>query len=322
MVRGMQDAGILACAKHFPGHGDVQIDSHKALPIIYHPLHHLEAIELVPFSGAIEAGVAAVMSGHLLLPALDPIHPASLSYPIMHQLLKEQLKFKGLRISDALNMKALVDNYSIQEIITQSLVAGHDLLTFGAHLYGDVQNILQEIIPIAYAAIEQGVIEGNISEEEIDAHVLKVLSIKERLGLDQNRFLPLPHDLLEQLNSQEGVDLQNNLYRKAVTLLHNRLIPVKSPGYVKLWEDRSLPQTETVVVAINHVDQIPYLQDICTKHSKVIVALFTSPYLLKDIPKVTTVVGYEWCAASEQAVWDVITGKEEGRGELPITLPQ
>lgn len=240
----------------------------------------------------------------------------------MTKLLKEQMGFTGLRISDALNMKALSNTYTTEEIATQALTAGHDLLTFGAHLYEDIKNILQEIIPIAFAAIEKGVIEGYISEEEIDAHVLKILSIKERLGLHQNRFIPLPQDLMEQLNSKEGIALKKTLYSKAVTLLHSTLVPATAPGYVKLWENRPLPKTETVVVAINHANQIPDLQDLCTKYPKVIVALFTSPYILKDIPKVTTVVGYEWCEASERAVWDVITGKEEGRGELPITLPK
>jgi len=322
MVQGMQDAGILACAKHFPGHGDVHIDSHRALPIIYHSLKHLERVELMPFFTAIAVGVNAIMSAHILFPNLDPIYPASLSHKIMTTILKKRLKFTGLLISDALNMQALSNKYSIEEIVTQAFIAGHDLLTFGAHRYDDLENILQKTLPIAFSAIERGVITGYLSEKELDAHVLKVLSAKEKLGLHKNRFLPLPHNLMEQLHSIEGIELQRILYRKAITVVHPMLIPTPSPGYMRLWENQPLPKAETIVVAINHANQIPRLQNICANHPKVIVALFASPYLLKDIPNVTTVIGYELCEASEQAVWDVITGKEKGGGKLPITPPK
>ncbi|MCB1110331.1 MAG: hypothetical protein KDK64_05065 [Chlamydiia bacterium] len=201
MIQGMQQGGVLTCAKHFPGHGDTDTDSHKGLPRIPHSRDHLETIEFVPFKQAIVSGVDAIMTGHLMLPALDPDVPATLSKRIVTNLLQKEWGFEGLIITDALNMKALSEHYTAGEIATQALLAGHDLLLYGAHRYDDVQGILTELIPAVIEALQK------IPEEVLDRHVLKVLQMKEKLGLHQNRFTPFPDNLMDQLHPPEAITL-------------------------------------------------------------------------------------------------------------------
>lgn len=201
MIRGMEKGGVLTCAKHFPGHGDTDVDSHKGLPRIPHSLDHLEEVEFVPFKASIAAGVDAIMTGHLMLPALDTENPATLSPNIVTGLLQYAWGFQGLVVTDALNMKALSADYSPGEIAVKALLAGHDLLLYGAHRYDDVKMILTELIPQVIAALEE------IPEEILDPHVLKVLKTKERLGLHLNRMTALPDNLMEELHDPDAVSL-------------------------------------------------------------------------------------------------------------------
>lgn len=126
-IRGMQEAGILACAKHFPGHGDTDTDSHLDLPVITHGEDRISHVELHPFRAAIQAKVACMMTAHILVPALDPIYPATLSYPILTGLLRKQMGYEGVIVSDDLEMHAVADRYSIREMVKLGLLAGVDL---------------------------------------------------------------------------------------------------------------------------------------------------------------------------------------------------
>lgn len=131
-VRGCQGAGVLACAKHFPGHGDTSTDSHLALPLLPHSRARLEAVELPPFRAAIEAGVAAVMTAHLQLPALDPERPATLSAAVLEGLLRRDLGFSGLVVTDALVMEAIAGRYGAAEAAVLAFGAGADILLMPA----------------------------------------------------------------------------------------------------------------------------------------------------------------------------------------------
>jgi len=314
VINGMQNAGVLSCAKHFPGHGSAQVDSHEALPTIFSSLSHLERVDLAPFKQVIDrANVAAIMSGHLHVPALDENNPASLSHPIITNLLKKEWGFEGLIITDALNMKALSTNYTTEQIALGAFIAGHDLLLYGAHLPNDVREILEKTIPHAFSAIERGVMDGRISEAELDARVLKVLSVKETLGLHHDHLGKASHEgVMDKLHSREARALQQKLYSEAVLIARNGggLIPAKSAKYVKLWEEKRPPKRckSTLVIGINHLNQFPELRKICAKHPRVIIALFLPHYLLRYTPETPTVVGYELCAESERAVWQTITG--------------
>jgi beta-N-acetylhexosaminidase len=124
--RGLRGAGVLGCGKHFPGHGDTALDSHHHLPAVEHPLQRLRTVELAPFAAAIQAGAEALMSAHVMFPAVDPGRPGTLSPAVMTDLVRGQLGFQGLLVSDDLGMKALADRFSIEEIVVQGLAAGLD----------------------------------------------------------------------------------------------------------------------------------------------------------------------------------------------------
>lgn len=215
MTRGMTRGKVLTCIKHFPGHGDTDIDSHKGLPEIPHSRDHLEEVEFVPFKNCIKSGVDAVMTGHLMMPELDENFPASMSKPIVTDLLQKEWGFKGLVITDALNMKALTENYSVEEIAVKALLAGHDLLLYGAHRYEDVEMLLKEMVPKAYMGIAKAVETGEIPEELLDTHVLKILQAKERLGLHEERLTPLPENLMERLHSESAIQLIEKIKKGA-----------------------------------------------------------------------------------------------------------
>jgi beta-N-acetylhexosaminidase len=126
LIRALQGAGIAACGKHFPGHGDTGVDSHFELPLLDHPPDRLEAVELVPFKAAIAAGVSSIMTAHILIPSLDQDHPATLSPAIVDGLLKQKLGFQGLVLSDDLEMKAISGRYGHSEATVKAIAAGCD----------------------------------------------------------------------------------------------------------------------------------------------------------------------------------------------------
>jgi beta-N-acetylhexosaminidase len=124
--RGLHDSGVLGCGKHYPGHGDTQADSHLELPVVNHDEARLRSIELAPFAVAASAGFEALMTAHVLYPALDPELPATISERIATRLLREELGFKGLLVSDDLGMKAVAERYPVEELVVRSLLAGVD----------------------------------------------------------------------------------------------------------------------------------------------------------------------------------------------------
>ena len=126
IVRALQREGIAACGKHFPGHGDTSTDSHLELPLVEHPPDRLREVEFAPFRAAIDAGVATIMTAHVLVPSLDEKRPASLSRRIVHDLLREELKFDGVILSDDLEMKAIANSYEVPEAAVLAVQAGCD----------------------------------------------------------------------------------------------------------------------------------------------------------------------------------------------------
>jgi beta-N-acetylhexosaminidase len=135
IIRGLQSEGVAACGKHFPGHGDTSADSHLELPLIEHPIERLRAVELLPFVAAIEAGVASMMTAHVFLPALDEERPATLSRRIVEGLLRQELHYDGVILSDDLEMKAIADHYAVPAAAVLAMDAGCDgvLICGGDH---------------------------------------------------------------------------------------------------------------------------------------------------------------------------------------------
>lgn len=148
MIRTFHRCGILACAKHFPGHGDTLTDSHKELPTLPHLMERLEAIELVPFRAAIAAGVKLIMTAHVVFNALDDRLPATLSQPVMTGLLRERLGFQGVVVSDDLEMKAVLDHYGIRESVTLGMKAGVDSFLI-CHTHARVQEAIEALVDAA-----------------------------------------------------------------------------------------------------------------------------------------------------------------------------
>jgi beta-N-acetylhexosaminidase len=180
-VRGIQDGGMLATAKHFPGHGDTDTDSHLSLPVIHANWQRLDSLELVPFRAAIKAGVRVVMSAHIAVPELEQgtTVPATLAPEILSGILRDSLKFKGIVVTDALDMGALVSNYGPGESAVKAFLAGSDLLLMPLDP-GD-----------AIDAMEVAVRSGRVSRTRLEASVRRVLEVKLGLGLLRRRTVNL-----------------------------------------------------------------------------------------------------------------------------------
>lgn len=233
VIKGMQGAGIMACAKHFPGHGDTDVDSHFDLPTIGKTRRQLDSLELYPFRKAIEEGVGSVMVAHLFVPAIDktPNTPTSISRNTTTRLLKEELGFKGLVITDALDMKGITKFYNKGEESLQSLLAGNDLMELPTTAGGSVE------------AIKRGIKKGQISWNDVNARVKRVLMAKYRLGLYRPQVIDM-NNLAEDLNAQTDT-LRKGIAAQALTLLRNdnRLIPFSN--YPKS------PKLAVVAVGVN-----------------------------------------------------------------------
>jgi len=170
-ARGLEDMRIIACAKHFPGHGDTEVDSHYALPLIAHDQTRLHAIELLPFKELITAKIPSIMIAHLEVPALEEEQnlPSSLSKKIVTDLLRKELGFDGIIFTDGLDMGGITNHYSQGNAELNALLAGNDMLLSPVD------------VPAAVSAIKQALADKRITEQEIDAHVEKILSMKEQL---------------------------------------------------------------------------------------------------------------------------------------------
>lgn len=209
-MRGMQDNHVLASGKHFPGHGDTDTDSHFSLPVIDGTVSRLDSLELYPFRKLMENGLGSVMVAHLFIPAYDTSVnlPSTLSKKIVTDLLQHQLNYKGLIFTDALNMKGVASFYKPGEVDKLALLAGNDIL------------LLTEDVPKALIEIRHAVELGEITQEEIDRRVKKLLMVKYWAGL--NNYKPIDEtNLVEDLNSPEDLLLQQQLYEKSLTLLSN-----------------------------------------------------------------------------------------------------
>jgi beta-N-acetylhexosaminidase len=217
-MRGLQDGHVLSTGKHFPGHGNTDADSHLTLPTVMSDSAELDSMELYPFRALVDSGIGSVMVAHLSVPALDtiPDHPSTLSKKIVTGLLKDKMKFSGIIFTDALNMKGVSACYKPGVLDKLALLSGNDVLLYSE----DVPTALKEI----HLAVEN----CEITQEEIDERVRKILMLKYWVGL--NHYKPIDTaNLFNDLNTGNARVLQQELYEKSVTVLSNSdsIIPLK-----------------------------------------------------------------------------------------------
>ena len=217
-MKGLQDEDVVACAKHFPGHGDTWQDSHKTLPIVTASYDKINREGLVPFKKLIADGVGSIMIAHLSVTALDTLknHPATLSYPIVTGLLKDKLGFSGMVITDGLDMKGVTKNYGNDSVSYLAFMAGNDVL------------LIPDDVPSAVKTISDGVKQGRISNARLEESCKKILKYKYITGAWKRDEIKVD-GLMKDLHRPEYSELANSLFSQSITLVKNRgdLLPIK-----------------------------------------------------------------------------------------------
>ncbi len=353
-ARGLQDEGVLATLKHFPGHGDSSADSHVSLPVVSHDRERLDRVELVPFRAGIEAGVDAVMVAHIWYPALEPEEnvPATLSQNVVTGLLREELGFEGLILTDALAMDAIDTSYSLEDASVRAVQAGVDLLAFGTNAGLQTQ---RQAIQAVVDAVRTGV----ISEERINASVERILDVKARYGILD--WQPLdPASAGERVNQEAHEALVEEIFQAGVTLAYdeNEVIPFTDdssvaivypatrsqimrecsaydPGVIWVgvsespqgeeiaWARSAARQVDTVVVFTQNAVDDPAQQALvhALPPEKTVVVALWSPYDWTAFPAISGYAAtYSPLRPAVPAVCGMLFGAIPARGQLPVTL--
>ncbi|MCG7280487.1 glycoside hydrolase family 3 protein [Chryseobacterium taklimakanense] len=346
---GLQNSNVLAAIKHFPGHGDTSTDSHHDLPVVSHDLKRLDEVELAPFKALTDKGIGGVMVAHLYVPALEkqPGVPASVSKSIITGLLKEKYGYKGLIITDALNMGAVAKRYKPGELDALAFKAGNDIMLFS------------DGVKEGKRLIQQAIDKGEISQDRVEESVKKILLTKYYLGLTQ--YVPKnPENINSDLNNDSHKKTIQKMYANALTLLRDekKLLPLNCKEnyyYVPLEEApyqtfadqlnlgtsvtvkkaneiSSIPANSKVIVGFHKDNSTAYkpykisdasknvLADL-SKNQNIILNVFGSAYALKDvdISKISTVlVAYENNDDAMTAAAKALHGQTKIHGRLPV----
>jgi beta-N-acetylhexosaminidase len=356
MVRGMQDGGVLATAKHFPGHGDTDSDSHLSLPSLSHSLGRLQSMELPPFEAAFAAGVSTVMVAHIYYPALEPeINlPASLSVNVITGLLRDGMDYDGLVMTDALDMDAIDTTYSPASASVRAVRAGVDLIAIGA-------NIGPQAIARAMQAVVDAVRSGEIPEARIDESVRRILDAKARYGILD--WQPLDASTAsDRIDLGEHALLVDELFRAGVTLVYDHIdtIPLNpdrritliypatrssirracddydlsvnwlgvsaSPTDIEIdWARSAATMSDVILVFTQNADQNPSQQALvrALPAGKVVVVALQSPYDWWRFPDVAGyLVTFSPIDSAFPAICDILFGTAPARGSLPISFAE
>jgi beta-N-acetylhexosaminidase len=219
-MRGLQDNGLLGAAKHFPGHGDVSLDSHSELPVIYANRQRLDEVEFYPYKKAINAGLMAMMTAHISIPALDPTsnRPATLSRAIITDVLRKEFRYNGLIITDAFDMSAILNSGSFEETALQSVLAGNDIVLLWRN----------PRLNKVYNHFLRAIKENRISEARLNESVKRVLEAKFRLGLFQNKLVDVS-EIQHKVGTREHLKKAREIQKKSIVLVKNEqdLVPLK-----------------------------------------------------------------------------------------------
>lgn len=358
LTKGLQSQGVFATAKHFPGHGDTDKDSHHTLPTVNHPIERMNQVELYPYKKLFRSGLASVMVAHLNVPALEQRngYPSSISKSIVTDLLQDELKFKGLIFTDALNMKGASNFKSPGEIDLEAFLAGNDILLF------------PENVPVAIQKFKEALSSGKLSEERLEHSVRKILNYKYKAGL--NNYTPIElTNLVIELNTAEDKALHYRLMQNALTVLKNsnEILPIKNLekekiAYVKLGDDNGdyfveslakyaeitviesqsldslitkLKDFTTVIVGYhksnatawrNHnfsIQELTWLYEIA-RTNNVIVSVFARPYSLLQVQTFANIEGlivsYQNSDIAQDLTAQMIFGANQAKGKLPVSI--
>ncbi len=353
-VLGFASAGVASAAKHFPGHGDTDVDSHTGLPLIDHTPEELASIDLPPFQRAIEAGVDMIMTAHIVVPALDASGPpATMSRPILTDLLRTKMGFDGVIVTDALNMAGARQTFDPRRVPVEALKAGADML------------LMPPNMDVAYQAVLAAVQSGEIPESRIDQSVLRILTLKEKLGLFDDPFVDVDQ-VFATVGAPEHGALAREVAERSITLLKDeaKALPIdfgRGPSIlVTGWGESSTEalaksfrrrgatvdwvatgaspdqaairravhasaQHDLVVLITNNVVRSPAQQALARAlvdgGAKVIAVALGMPYDVEALPFVDTVVAaYSYRNVSLEALVGVLAGEREAVGRSPVAL--
>ncbi len=356
-MKGLQDNGVLASAKHFPGHGDTDTDSHYDLPVINHPFERLDSIELFPFKILIQQGVGSVMVAHLNVPALDDAKslPTTLSHKVVTELLKNKLNFNGLILTDGLEMKGVTKYYGPGEVEARALVAGADVLL----LPGNVE--------AGFKTVKKWLADGRLDSTLVNFSVKKVLRWKYRMGVAE--FKPLSSEgVRADVNDKAALALKRELIANALTLVKNEgnIVPFRNERlqgiaslsigakadntfqktlnrYAKIetyatgselsatqWVSR-LKDKDIVIVSLHGMSQFAskgygltesaraFIQEL-SRQTKVVLVVFGNPYSIRFFEEVNSLlVAYEEDEEVEDLAAQALFGAFSISGRLPVT---
>ncbi len=358
-TKGMQSERVLACAKHFPGHGDTSQDSHKTLPTVDLSADRIYNIELYPYRELFKNGVASVITAHLSVPSLEPNSgiPTSLSYPVVTELLQHKMQFKGLIFTDALNMKGASNFVKPGEIDLNAFLAGNDFLLF------------PESVPAGIAEIKKAIKSKKVTEERLNHSVRKILKAKYWAGLHQYKPAEIEH-IDKDINSPINKVLNYKLVENSITMVKNdnQILPLKNLdknkiAYVQIGKNdnatflkrlrdytkidviydknlsavlNKLKNYETVIISF-HTSKGAYasykipdldlvkLQEIA-RTKKVVLDVFASPYSLLKIKSFTNIdavlVSYQNTALAQDISAQMIFGALDIKGKLPVSIKE
>lgn len=357
LMIGLQNEGVFATAKHFPGHGDTSTDSHHTLPVVKFDKKRLDDVELYPYKELIKNGLASVMVAHLEVPSIEPRanYPTSISYNVVTNILKNELKFKGLIFTDALNMKGASNFKKPGDIDLEAFLAGNDVLLFS------------ENVPVAINKFNEAKADGRLTEERLAYSVKKILAYKYKANLQNYQPIAL-ENLYQDLNAVDYDALNYQLYENAVTVIKNetKSIPIaqldkEKIAYIKLGNDSSgvflnqlqnytnvteiksqnldavlveLQNYTKVIIGYHKADgawknhdftfrELLWINQIA-KQNEVILALFTKPYSLigiKNFEAIESIVlGYQNNEIAQNVVPQIIFGALGSKGKLPVSI--
>jgi beta-N-acetylhexosaminidase len=351
-ARGLQENGVLAFGKHFPGHGDTGVDSHIDLPIVPHARPRLDKIELFPFKAAIRADFAGIMSAHVTFPAIDPTSglASTLSRPVLTGLLRDELGYNGLIATDSLEMGALASKgYPPPVAAVLAFTAGADLLLFNR------DHVMHQE---AFANLVQSVRKGKVSLEQLDVSVSRIMEAKAKFGILTPTLIAEPAKAGELTATDEHHALALELARNAITLLKDEasLLPLKQgePLLVietatakglgtmlnaSILEIKNDPDADDIAAALSMANnshkiivtttdahmypgQVRLVTELIARNPNIIMISVRTPYDISLLPMVPTVLAaYGGNSPTLRAIAEVLRGTSEARGVLPVALP-